>query len=238
MGNIVTSIFRPVGVEEARFNVAEKAWRDMHARTPHCNIHAPSAFMMPKPDACDGTMRRLGRSGDGGWDVCDNPTMHRKGCVAYLLGAGTDIAFDIELARGFPQCEVLTIDPTPGIAERLRNLDGVLEMLPHKQSLAHKLRTDGLPHNWRHVNVGVSHREEQQWWGTTASWRSRAPQKGARLTHQKNAYATMRFNSSGAVRLRPLTAIMREFGHTSVDIIKLDVVRTAPSGSRPGCEVE
>ena len=130
------------------------------------------------------------------------------------------------------------VPPLGSLPERLRNLDGVLEMLPHKQSLAHKLRTDGLPHNWRHVNVGVSHREEQQWWGTTASWRSRAPQKGARLTHQKNAYATMRFNSSGAVRLRPLTAIMREFGHTSVDIIKLDVVRTAPSGSRPGCEVE
>ena len=55
--------------------------------------------------------------------------MNADGCVAYLFGAGTDVSFDIELAHMYPRCQVFTIDPTPGLAERLSSVAGMTGLL-------------------------------------------------------------------------------------------------------------
>lgn len=100
----------PGGMSEgARFDAAAYRWLAMHARTAHCPGHVPSAFILPQPKACPrGAVTRLGLSSltDGGWDVCDEAALRKQGCVAYLIGAGINIAFDIAFARRYPRCQV------------------------------------------------------------------------------------------------------------------------------------
>ena len=68
--------------------------------------------------------RRIGRNGDGGWDVClGGPFKPQAPCYSYSFGVGNIWEFDEQTASQFG-CEVKTFDPTMGMKDH-RHSDGV-----------------------------------------------------------------------------------------------------------------
>jgi len=65
--------------------------------------------------ACpQGSMKRFGLRGDGGWDLCLTDSIKKPPCIIYGFGVGYHDEWDIEVATKLP-CEVHSFDPTPGV---------------------------------------------------------------------------------------------------------------------------
>ena len=60
-------------------------------------------------------------SRDGGWWLCEDKGMlqTRGSCAIYSVGTGYNPSFDLELARAWPSCRVIMLDPTPTVAMTL-----------------------------------------------------------------------------------------------------------------------
>lgn len=193
----------------------------------------PSPFAHMEPEKCDGNIVRFGNSGDGGWNVCMDPGLQKPElperssalskvwsamfgatrCAAYLIGAGSDITFDIEFAMA-TKCNVYTIDPTPGLAQRLESRSGIASMVLKRPKLAKEIIQGGPPPNWRHVNVGVNGADTTVHWGTGAGWAS---------SHAKWLKAVFNVTHvDTTVRLKSIPSLMRSLGHSSIQLIKID----------------
>jgi len=174
-----------------------------------------------------------------------NARLRSGPCVAYLIGAGGDITFDLELANS-TACEVVTIDPTMGLAERLSSREGLMSMnhrgwgtsmlVPqwHSGSLSRQdfiskakvlheatsaqLQAHGAPKNWRFLNVGV------------ASQPATVSQFGQGYS---NAHLSWLDSSKNPARkqkkvkksaeLWTIDQIMHHLGHARVDLVKMDI---------------
>jgi len=184
-------------------------------------------------------MLRLGQAAgvDGGWDVClDSRILRPRGsrCAAYLFGAGNDISFDIALAQWAPHCDVVTIDPTPGLAARLSPPLGAYALLSSKKgNLPHNFKysvhnSSTAPPNWRHLDVGIGAEPRQ-----AVLWRviDKHASSGGGYTKAHANY--LKANDLGdkvianpgdvEVQLWSIPTIMAHLGHERVNYIKLDI---------------
>jgi len=182
----------------------------------------PSPFAFPEPEKCEGKLVRFGGRGDGGWNVCFDSTLRADGakrrsalnrarrCAAYLVGAGSDITFDMEFANA-TRCSVFTIDPTPGLAQRLSTNRGIASLVAKsRQHLRAHILASGPPPNWRHVNVGLAASD------TTVKWEQKGGWAGS---HARFLNVT---SVDPTVHLRSIPSLMSMLGHTSVQLVKMD----------------
>ncbi|KAK2163567.1 hypothetical protein LSH36_77g03001 [Paralvinella palmiformis] len=66
-----------------------------------------------------GDIKRLGNTGDGGWDICVvDPYFPKPGCIVYSFGINYDFTFDDSVAETFG-CEVRTFDPSMLIGDHM-----------------------------------------------------------------------------------------------------------------------
>ncbi|XP_059145640.1 probable methyltransferase-like protein 24 isoform X2 [Physella acuta] len=67
------------------------------------------------PDNADVLCRRkirMGKVGDGGWEICDDPDIRpRAPCIIYSLGINYDFSFDDDAAKLY-DCHVYSFDPS------------------------------------------------------------------------------------------------------------------------------
>jgi FkbM family methyltransferase len=140
------------------------------------------------------TVPNLRRFGSGGCEWVIPESCLEPGAVCYCCGAGEDISFDMALAREL-QCEVHTFDPTPAA-------------IAYVESFQNLHPTRIFFHPW-----GVWARDERV--------RFFAPKDSMHVSHSiVNLQKTSRFFEADCKRL---TTIMRELGHNSLRLLKLDV---------------
>ena len=177
----------------------------------------PSPFVYPEPEKCPGGIVRFGVKNDGGWNVCMDASLQRatsgkvfsKACAAYLFGAGSDITFDLELADA-SRCDVYTIDPTPGLAQRLSTRQGIASLVyPKRTALIERILARGPPPNWKHVNVGIGLSDATTAWTGTKGWAS---------SHAR----FLNVSVDTTVTLQSIGSLMTSLGHSRVQLVKME----------------
>ncbi|XP_041370848.1 methyltransferase-like protein 24 [Gigantopelta aegis] len=64
---------------------------------------------------------RMGKIGDGGWEVCDDPPYRPiKPCIVYSFGINYDFSFDDDIAKTY-ECDVYSFDPSMKMNTTRRN---------------------------------------------------------------------------------------------------------------------
>jgi FkbM family methyltransferase len=116
-----------------------------------------------------------------------------RSSICYSIGVGEDISFDVALIERF-DCKVFAFDPTPRAIEYARR------------------RATGLS-GFQFYPWGV--------WSRDARLRFYAPSDPRHVSHSAvNLYATSTFFEA---ECRSLASLMREFGHSQLDLLKLDI---------------
>lgn len=113
--------------------------------------------------------------------------------ICYCAGAGEDITFDLALAD-IHKCNVYTFDPTP-------------------RAVAHVHRVANQNPRLKFFPVGL--------WDSEQMLKFYAPQDPSHVSH--SALNLQRTQSWFEAPCRPLANIMREIGHSHIDLVKLDV---------------
>lgn len=139
----------------------------------------------PRPD-----LIHLG-SGYGGWIVPEQAL--RPGTLCYCVGAGTDITFDLSLARDFA-CDVHCFDPTPA-------------------AIAHVAEVAAAIRGFSFYPYGI--------WVEDTSMRFYEPIDPQHVSHSiKNLQGTDGYFTAPC---RTVESLMEELGHDVPDLIKLDI---------------
>jgi FkbM family methyltransferase len=113
--------------------------------------------------------------------------------ICYCGGVGEDITFDLELIRRYG-CEVFAFDPTPRAA-------------------AHVRATAAAEKRYHFLPVGL--------WSDDRELRFYAPRNREHVSHSiVNLQGTHDFFTA---RCRPIVALMRDLGHSRIDLLKLDI---------------
>jgi FkbM family methyltransferase len=166
------------------------------------------------PVQSDFPVVRLG-SAYGGWILPE--TGLNADSICYLVGAGEDISFDLDLAYRL-RCVVHIIDPTPRsvhhVEEVLKRIKGGLRATcltcPDGN---YPFYTPELVDYIRLHAVGI--------WNEDASLKFYKPQNPAFVSHSAvNLQKSTDFIELPAVRLRTL---MNQLGHSYIDLLKLDI---------------
>ncbi|XP_046555730.1 probable methyltransferase-like protein 24 [Haliotis rubra] len=64
---------------------------------------------------------RMGKLGDGGWEICDDPGYRPvKNCIVYSFGINNDFSFDDDTAKNY-ECNVFAFDPSMNQASYQRS---------------------------------------------------------------------------------------------------------------------
>jgi FkbM family methyltransferase len=123
-----------------------------------------------------------------------------KNSICYLVGAGEEISFDIEVAEKF-RCKVLTIDPTPRAIEHYnkrlldtikpKNLDTVMEFLP----------------------FGI--------WNDDTKVKFYAPQNPNHVSH--SVVNLQKTDTYFEAEVKKLTTVMKMQDDTKIDLLKIDI---------------
>ncbi|CDZ37313.1 Methyltransferase [Neorhizobium galegae bv. officinalis] len=157
---------------------------------------------------------RLG-SGYGGWHL---PKAHglTSASVCYLAGAGEDISFDCQLARGF-SCDVRIIDPTPRAIEHFKQLsNAVASGLPFCVSSAETEFYDVSQQDLQRITfweVGLA--------GKDAEMRFYLPKNPDHVSCSAvNLQGTEDFFIAQCHRVKTL---MERHGDTQLDLLKIDI---------------
>ncbi|XP_067662378.1 probable methyltransferase-like protein 24 [Haliotis asinina] len=120
---------------------------------------------------------RMGRVGDGGWEVCDDEEFRPVApCLVYSFGINNDFTFDDDVAKNY-RCQVLSFDPSMnrssyqrsplvhfydlGIAEsdrvvkgkgwQLRSLSSLKRQFNHTERIIDVLKMDVEGEEWRTI---------------------------------------------------------------------------------------
>jgi len=113
--------------------------------------------------------------------------------VCYCVGCGEDISFDLELIQRY-DVEVFAFDPTP-------------------RSIAYTRRTTADIHNYHFYDFGI--------WSSDGHARMYMPTDDIGVNGSiTNLHKT---NSSIEIRTRRLSSVMKENGHSQIDLLKIDV---------------
>lgn len=160
-----------------------------------------------------GCLKKLGTQ-YGGWTIPIN--LVNNSSVCYLAGAGEDISFDVELATRF-HCHVHIFDPTPRAG---KHFNEVIE----SSRTGSKHQPEGDNHYKYEVDAeGVKslHFHPIGIWTATETLRFFAPKDESHVSHSiGNLQHTDHYFEAPVQRL---SGIMKEQGHTHLDILKLDI---------------
>lgn len=151
----------------------------------------------------------------GGWIIPENRL--NADSVCYLAGAGEDISFDLGVAAKYG-CSVHIFDPTPRAVAHFEDVmknmgKGVAASCHTSPSGLYPVYTPELAENLHFHSVGI--------WSEDTTLRFFAPQNDAHVSHSiVNLQHSDRFIE---VPVRRLSGLMRDFGHTRLDLLKLDI---------------
>lgn len=151
----------------------------------------------------------------GGWIIPAN-FLHADS-VCYLVGAGEDVSFDLEIAHRFG-CTVDIFDPTPRAVQHIEKLIKALKKSepmpcatsptgfypPYPTELASQLRLHPF---------GI--------WDTEGTLRFFMPENKSHVSH--SLVNLQKSDSHIQVPVRTLQSILGELGHQYIDLLKLDV---------------
>ncbi len=156
---------------------------------------------------------RLG-TGYGGWIIPAGFLTEKSVC--YLVGAGTDVSFDVALSRKYG-CEIRVIDPTPRAAAHF-------EELKSRTLSGEKMPLAASPTGFYDAEKGDFEKMQFQkvgLWSESKTVRFYSPPDPSHVSHSiVNLHRTESFFDAPVVRLSEL---MRQNGHTRLDLLKIDI---------------
>lgn len=151
----------------------------------------------------------------GGWIIPEN--WLQPDSVCYLVGAGEDISFDLGVAAKYG-CPVHIFDPTP---RAVAHVEGLVQNL--KQGLATKCSTSptGFYPEYNPEVAGQLHFHAVGIWNEDTTLQFFAPQNESHVSHSLvNLQHSEHYIE---VPVRRLSGLMRELGHSRIDLLKLDI---------------
>lgn len=158
-------------------------------------------------------LERLGTK-YGGWTVPDN--VLDKKSICYLVGAGEDISFDVEIAKKYGS-KVYIFDPTPRAVkhfELLKKTAMTGEILSINSSSTDFYQIDEPTlSNIHFLPWGI--------WKENGIQKFYAPKNPNFVSHA--IIKTQNLDTYFEAECKTVTTIMKELGHSKIDLIKLDV---------------
>ena len=149
-----------------------------------------------------------------GWIVPVNLLNEKSIC--YCVGCGEDISFDLELINMF-NCNVFSFDPTPRAIKHIQNLLETVSVrgkmpINNDPMITYDIEQPKL-NQYKFFPIGLWSKEEIK--------RFYAPQNPDYVSHSiLNLQKTDTFFDAKCKRL---SHIMKELGHTHLDLLKLDI---------------
>lgn len=137
--------------------------------------------------------------------------------VCYLVGAGEDISFDLEVAAKYG-CDVHIFDPTP---RAVTHFETLLDHLKRGEPAPCSTSPTGFYPDYPPELAERLHFHPLGIWSEDAVLRFFAPQNEAYVSH--SLVNIQRSERSIEVPVRRLSGLMREMGHRRLDLLKLDI---------------
>ena len=152
-------------------------------------------------------------TGYGGWSIPSNH-LHEES-VCYLAGAGEDLSFDTGIAERYG-CHVHIFDPTPKARKHFEELTMAL-----KDGRKQAVNNSTLYYSIGIDRLALLHYHELGLWDKEETLRFYAPRKSEHASYSAlNIQKTDKYIEAKADRL---SAVMKKLGHTSIDLLKLDI---------------
>lgn len=150
----------------------------------------------------------------GGWTIPVN--FLDRSSICYLAGAGEDISFDAGIAEKY-KCNVYIFDPTPKAINHFKSFLSCIEK-------GEKMPINNSKHEFYEINKGnlkYLHYYDTGLWDKEDIVRFYAPSDVKSVSHSiLNLQQTTDYFEAKVDRL---SSIMDKLGHTSVDLLKLDI---------------
>ena len=151
----------------------------------------------------------------GGWLIPRD--MLSPGSVCYLVGAGEDISFDLEVAATYG-CQVHIFDPTP---RAVTHFEALLDHLKRGEPAPCSTSPTGFYPAYPPELAKKLHFHPVGIWNEDATLRFFAPRNEAYVSH--SIVNIQHSERSIEVPVRRLSGLMREMGHRRLDLLKLDI---------------
>ncbi|XP_041370850.1 methyltransferase-like protein 24 isoform X2 [Gigantopelta aegis] len=149
--------------EQLKAMDADGIWKTYHSYTDNIDI------------ICERRLR-MGKIGNGGWEVCDDPPYRPiKPCIVYSFGINFDFSFDDDVVKSY-ECDVYSFDPSMSMKTQRRKrknmfykigiggkdetndkkwqlmtLTSIRKMLNHSKSIIDVLKMDVEKSEWASV---------------------------------------------------------------------------------------
>lgn len=164
------------------------------------------------PLGVDVPLERLG-SEYGGWVFPKG--LLNEDSICYFAGAGTDISFDLEVAKKY-QPKIFIFDPTPGAIEHFEaTKKGILAGL--------EMFTQGKKYKYPSEKTAFEHIQFLDYgvWNKDDVLKFYVPAKKEYISHSvKNLNKTSDYFDA---KVKSLSSIMKELGHDHIDLLKIDI---------------
>jgi FkbM family methyltransferase len=159
--------------------------------------------------------RLIGANDYGGKYIPDRAYAHLQNAVCYCFGAGEDISFDVQLARDGHH--VFIFDPTPRAQHHF-------DALTQATAAGQPFSINGNPTSFYDVNTrdlkNITFRPLGLW-GRNEVQRFYVPKNTAWVSH--SILNLQKTESYFEAPCQTLKTIMKELGHTRVDLLKIDI---------------
>jgi FkbM family methyltransferase len=148
----------------------------------------------------------------GGWVIPDNYITQKSLC--YCVGAGEDISFDLELIEKYG-CNVYSFDPTP---RALKHIQSIKELIAQGKcaTTCHGYaypQNSALFESYFFNAIGL--------WDADKNIKFFAPQNSLHISH--SIVNLQKTNSFFIAPCKKLSTIMKDLGHTRLDLLKIDI---------------
>lgn len=151
----------------------------------------------------------------GGWIIPKN-FLH-AGSVCYLVGAGEDVSFDLEIAHRFG-CTVDIFDPTP---RAVHHVEKLINALKKGESMACTTSPNGFYPPYPTELAARLRLHPFGIWDTEGTLSFFMPENKSHVSH--SLVNLQKSNSHIQVPVRTIQSVLEELGHQHVDLLKLDV---------------
>lgn len=154
-------------------------------------------------------------SGYGGWIIPAG--FLRRDSVVYLVGAGEDVSFDIDIAHRYG-CSVHIVDPTPRAQTHVEML---VQRLKKGENTPLANHPGGVYPTYPSEVADLLVFHPVGLWSERTTLRFYAPANSSDVSHSiVNLQQTDHYIE---VPVQRLSELMRENGHTAVDLLKIDI---------------